>query len=232
MLEIHGYLSAAAAEQGQQVESFRHTDFPAGGDRDFHQQNRLARMIAIDLATRDAESLVRAERLVRQMYDLQDAVFGDDKVTSTALRRRTIELILGKVVRESRGQFTRLDARLDDLMGGMEDSLADGFGPAGHGALSTLDLLVRVDICRRDWRSFARHVQMAETAAGVPGAALPLAPGAASKPLAQHDDYDAHAQMRWALADVRSIQDHQPRSRHSSRCGRSAPRVESSPCPG
>jgi hypothetical protein len=91
----------------------------------------------------------------------------DNSDAHAAVHRRRIEVGLARCLSAGRGQAVGAVPALDHLVSEMIEVMA---ADATQRSLSMIDLLVRVDIARRDWRSLTDHVAWADAAARLPDA--------------------------------------------------------------
>ncbi|WP_280263334.1 hypothetical protein [Nocardia abscessus] len=167
MMQIHGYTDAARIAQRRQVDSFARVEFPDDNDRAIHVYDRVARLVAIELQRDSSRSTEQAKQALRNLRDLQYANNDGTAETGFVVDRRRVEVALTEFRQQGRGQAVRTHPQFDEAAYRIETAAA---GMPPHRALAALDLLLLVDVQRRDWASVRERVNTIRAAVAVPGA--------------------------------------------------------------
>ncbi|WP_280477733.1 hypothetical protein [Nocardia asiatica] len=167
MMQIHGYTDAARVAQRRQVDSFARVEFPDDNDRAIHVYDRVARLVAIELQRDSSRSTEHAKQALRNLRDLQYANNDGTAETGFVVDRRRVEVALTEFRQQGRGQAVGTHPQFDQAVYRIEMAAA---GMPPHRALAALDLLLMVDVQRRDWASVRERVNTIRAAVSIPGA--------------------------------------------------------------
>lgn len=171
MMEIHGYTAAARRAQQRHIATFHQARFTDPEDRALHDLDRFARLITIETAHPTPGSRERTQTLLHHMGTAYDRRQSPGTDNDFAMLRRRLEVALTDAVAESRGQPVR-GHRLDSLSAAMENF---GTDLQAHRALARHELLLKVDVARRDWVTLRQRTEALAQAINHPAAPANLA---------------------------------------------------------
>lgn len=171
MMQIHGYTAAARRAQQRHIATFHQARFADPGDRALHVLDRFARLITIETEHPSSGSRERTQTLLHNMRVAYEREQSPDVDNDFTMLRRRLEVALTDAVAASHGQPVR-GRRLDSLSAALENF---GTDLQAHRALARHELLLKVDVARRDWVALRQRMGTLAQAVNHPAAPANLA---------------------------------------------------------